>query len=151
MSRSDPVCLRPFAPGDLDDIAALWLASWQLTLPEIDFAARLPWFRKHLVELMDKGYAVTSAVEAGGRVVGFTAVEDSEGHLDQIAVHPDRWGGDVADRLISAAKQRIGRVILDVNQDNPRAVRFYEKHGFRRLRPGANPASGRPTWWYVWP
>jgi putative acetyltransferase len=144
------VTLRPFAPGDLDDIAALWLASWQITLPEIDFAARLPWFRRHLGELMDKGYAVTCAVKAG-RVVGFTAVKEGEGHLDQIAVHPDVWGGDVADRLITAAKQRAGTLILDVNQENPRAVRFYEKHGFRRLKAGANPASGRLTWCYAWP
>lgn len=144
------VTLRPFAAGDLDDIAALWLASWQRTLPEIDFAARLPWFRQHLAALMDQGYRVTCAVKAL-RVVGFTAVLESEGHLDQIAVHPDCWGGDVADRLIASAKARAGRVLLDVNQENPRAVRFYEKHGFRRLRADVNPASGRATWWYVWP
>jgi putative acetyltransferase len=149
-ARPMTVILRPLAPGDLDDIAALWLASWQLTMPEIDFAARLPWFRNHLAELMAKGYRVTCAVR-GDRVVGFTAVEESEGHLDQIAVHPDSWGGDVADRLIASAKARAGRIILDVNQENPRAIRFYEKHGFRRLKAGANPASGRLTWWYEWP
>jgi putative acetyltransferase len=104
-----------------------------------------------LAELQTKGYAITCAVEPGGRVVGFTAVQETEGHLDQIAVHPAHWGGDVADRLISSAKARAGRILLDVNQENPRAVRFYEKHGFRRLRADVNPASGRPTWWYVWP
>lgn len=151
MSETASVALRPFEAGDLEQIAALWVAGWQATMPDIDFAARLPWFCEHMASLMRDGYALTCAVDGSGQVVGFTAVSEQEGHLAQIAVHPDWWGSDVADRLIVAAKQRAGRLTLDVNQENPRAVRFYEKHGFRRLRADVNSASGRPTWWYGWP
>jgi putative acetyltransferase len=42
------------------------------------------------------------------------------------------------------------RLKLDVNQDNPRAVRFYEKHGFHRRAAGTNPTSGLKTWHYEW-
>jgi putative acetyltransferase len=39
---------------------------------------------------------------------------------------------------------------VDVNQDNPRAVRFYEREGFRRLHEGVNPNSGLRTWRLEW-
>ena len=151
MNNATPITLRPLAPGDLDQIEALWVAGWQATMPDIDFTQRLPWFREHMASLMRDDYAVTCAVDAEDRVVGFTAVSESQGHLAQIAVHPDQWGSDAADLLIVAAQRCAGQLTLDVNQENPRAVRFYEKHGFRQLRADVNSASGRPTWWYGWP
>jgi len=34
---------------------------------------------------------------------------------------------------------------LLVNKDNARAIRFYEKHGFRYAGEDKNPVSGRPV------
>lgn len=144
------VRLRPSVAADTSALTAIWLRSWQATMPQIDFAARLPWLDGHLRELAARGYE-TICAEVDAEVVGFTVISQREQFLDQIAIDPHAWGGPAAGALIDHAKARCGALALDVNQDNPRAVRFYEKHGFRRHSAGANPLSGRPIWRYVWP
>jgi putative acetyltransferase len=39
---------------------------------------------------------------------------------------------------------------LHVNQDNGRAIRFYEKHGFRKAGEDVNPRSGAPIYRMCW-
>jgi len=51
---------------------------------------------------------------------------------------------DEAKRLCPAALD------LEVNTDNPRALRFYEKNGFLRGESGTNPASGLKTLCLHW-
>ena len=43
-----------------------------------------------------------------------------------------------------------GGIRLDVNQDNPRAVKFYEKCGFTIRSEGVNPNSGLKTFALEW-
>ena len=72
-------------------------------------------------------------------MVGFVTVDPSTFDLDQIVVAPEAWGSGVAAALMAEAK-RISPDGLDlhVNNDNARAIRFYEKHGFVHLRRGAS-------------
>ena len=84
-------------------------------------------------------------------MAGFITLDPKSGHIDQIAVAPGHWGRGAAATLIADAKSRApGCLRLEVNQDNPRAVRFYEKQGFRRRAAGVNPNSGLKTWRYEW-
>jgi len=38
--------LRPYHTDDEDAAIALWQVTWQQAYPEIDFAARVPWWRE---------------------------------------------------------------------------------------------------------
>ena len=89
--------------------------------------------------------------EDGGGMIGFVTVDPRSGYLDQIVVAPERWGGDAAQTLVDEAK-RIAPKGLDllVNKDNARAIRFYEKHGFRLAGDDVNPVSGRPVYRMTW-
>jgi putative acetyltransferase len=88
--------------------------------------------------------------ELNGALAGFVTVDEA-GYLDQIVVAPEAWGSDVAVALIDAAK-RISPTRLDllVNQDNARAIRFYEKHGFAVAGIDTNPRSGAPLYRMSW-
>jgi putative acetyltransferase len=66
--------------------------------------------------------------------------------LDQIVVAPEAWGSGLAQTLLTQAKQISPRgLVLLVNKDNARAIRFYEKHGFSYAGEDINPVSGRPV------
>ena len=38
--------LRPYQPRDEDACIALWLRTWQAAYPQLDFNARLDWWRR---------------------------------------------------------------------------------------------------------
>lgn len=144
--------LAAFEPAHLSDLTDLWIAAWTPAMPAIDFKARRAWFVDHLKAMHARGVEVTCAVDAtNGSLVGFITLDHANGHIDQLAVAPEKWGGGAAAALLTHAKRHgPGKLSLEVNQDNPRAVGFYEKHGFRRRGAAVNPNSGLATWRYEW-
>lgn len=149
MSRLAPT-LRPYRPSDEDAAIDLWLKSWQATMPQIDFAARISWWRKRWREELVPTTQIVVAYD-DAKLVGFVTVDPDTRYLDQIVVAPDAWGGGIAVMLLDAARARSPTGLdLLVNKDNLRAIRFYEKHGFRYDGEDVNPTSGRPVNRMVW-
>lgn len=152
MTERKPVELRVFAWSHMPAMTALWVESWQEAMPDIDFEARRGWLCHRVGWLLDEGSVIEIAVSDGGsqnpgvHVLGFVSVDPGTGYVDQLVVHPNHWGEGVARALVEAAAARSPRRLsLDVNDDNSRAVRFYEKAGFSIVGRGMNPISGRPT------
>jgi putative acetyltransferase len=84
-------------------------------------------------------------------MVGFVTVDPRTLYLDQIVVAPELWGSDIAAQLIAEARRLSPAGLdLDVNTDNSRAIRFYEKQGFSISGAGANPISGKPVHRMSW-
>jgi putative acetyltransferase len=144
------VTLRPYAAADEDAAIALWLRAWQRAMPDIDFAARLAWWRERWRdELVPQAQIVIA--EADGVLQGFVTIDPNTGYLDQLVVAPERWGGGTAARLLAEAKRLAPRTIeLLVNKENVRAIGFYTKHGFVRTGDDVNPVSGRPVYRMRW-
>ena len=83
--------LRPYTSADEDAAIALWLRTWQLAYPRINFAARVDWWRERWrLELVP--VATITVAEAEGKMVGFVTVDPSTFDLDQIVVAPEAWG-----------------------------------------------------------
>jgi putative acetyltransferase len=141
--------LRPYRPDDEDALIALWLTTWQQAYPSIDFAARVPWWRERWRnELVPNAQVIVA--ELAGSPVGFVTI-DGHGYLDQLVVAPDRWGSAIAGGLVNEAKRRSpDSITLLVNDDNARAIRFYERNGFAHAGPDVNPTSGRPVLKMIW-
>jgi ribosomal protein S18 acetylase RimI-like enzyme len=82
---------------------------------------------------------VLVAVNDAGKIVGTIGcnlVSPEEGHIRGMAVLPEWHGSGVAEQLLMAAETELSarkcrRVTLDTTEPLKRAVRFYEKHGFR--------------------
>ena len=80
------------------------------------------------------------AVNEAGNIVGtigFSVIGGSEGHLRGMAVLPGWQGRGIADRLLQRAEAELGagkcsRITLDTTDPLQRAMRFYERHGYRR-------------------
>lgn len=141
-----PPSLRPFGWEQMPALAALWVESWQEAMPEIDFEARRGWLCRRIGTLVEAGAQVHTSVDARGRVLGFVTVEPASGYVDQLVVHPDHWGRGIARALLDAAAGLSPDALsLDVNEENHRAIRFYQAAGFKVVARGTNPTSGRPT------
>lgn len=142
--------LRRYDPRDEDAAIALWLRTWQTTYPQIDFAARLDWWRKRWRNELVPGAEIVVA-EIGGALAGFVTVDPRTLYLDQLVVAPELWGTGVAMALIEAARRiSPSGLDLDVNVDNARAIGFYEKCGFSIAAAGVNPVSGKPVHRMTW-
>ena len=142
--------LRRYDAGDEAAAIALWLRSWQAAYPQLDFVARLDWWRERWrTELVPSAEIVIA--ETDGEVIGFVTVDPRTLYLDQLVVAPPRWGSGVAAVLIAAAKRLSPTGLdLDVNTDNARAIRFYGKEGFVVSGKGVNPVSGKPLHRMTW-
>jgi putative acetyltransferase len=142
--------LRRYDARDEDASVALWLRTWQSTYPELDFAARLDWWRARWRDELVPVAAIVIA-EIDNVMIGFVTVDPRTLYLDQLVVAPKHWGSGAGTALVAEA-QRISPtgLELDVNTDNARAIGFYEKCGFVISGAGKNPISGRPVHRMSW-
>jgi ribosomal protein S18 acetylase RimI-like enzyme len=77
---------------------------------------------------------------AGNAIIGTiacAAIDAKEGHLRGMAVLPGWQGKGVAESLLQQAEDDLARagcsrVTLDTTEPLQRAMRFYERHGYRR-------------------
>ena len=141
--------LRPYRADDEDAAIALWLATWQQAYPDIDFVARVTWWRERWRGELVPNAAIVVAEQAGA-LTGFVTI-DATGYLDQLVVAPDHWGSDLATALVDEAKRLSpDGITLLVNNDNARAIRFYERNGFVHAGEDVNPTSRRPVLRMAW-
>jgi putative acetyltransferase len=128
------------------------MASWRDAMPDIDFAARRPWFLDHLRALEADGAITICAFDGLNRLLGFVTFDPAKAYLDQLAVAPEAKGTGAAKLLLNEARRHSPNgLVLDVNQDNARALAFYAREGFAKTAEGVNPRSGLKTWRLRWP
>ncbi len=149
--------VRSAAPVDVDALAELAALTFPLACPpHTTDEAKAAHIAEHLGPESFRGYLADPdrllfvAEDGDGRVVGYTMLVVGEPadadvaaaittrptiELSKVYTHPDVHGGGVAAALMAAsidAARELGvsAMWLGVNQENARANRFYEKHGF---------------------
>ena len=141
--------LRRYRAEDEAAAIALWLVTWQRAYPDIDFTARVDWWRQRWRHELVPNAAIMVAEQAGA-LLGFLTI-DASGYLDQLVVDPEHWGSDLGNALVAEAKRLSpDRITLLVNRDNSRAIRFYARNGFVHAGDDVNPTSGRPVLRMEW-
>ena len=136
--------LRPYQDADWPALLALWIESWTVTRPDIDFSARAPWLAELFKGSRADGAQIVVAEDQRG-LLGLVLFNPAKNWLEQIVVAPRGKGSGAAQALIGEAKSACpGGFGLDVNADNERALAFYRGEGFVRTGEGKNPLSGLP-------
>jgi GNAT superfamily N-acetyltransferase len=104
------------------------------------------WFVRSLLPASDTRVAES----AGGEVVGVLVIRD--GWVHQLYVAEQWTGRGAGAALLEAAQAGYEQLSLWTFVSNPRAQRFYERHGFVEVErtDGAGNEEGQPDIRYVW-
>jgi ribosomal protein S18 acetylase RimI-like enzyme len=142
--------VRPVAAADIESVARLHVGAWQAAyrglLPDAFLDAlsveRREAMWRRTVEAND---APSLVAEKDGAIVGFLLGgpardedirEDTTGEIYALYVAPERWNTGAGAQLMHHGlsvlrEQGCQEVILWVLRGNERAIRFYERMGFR--------------------
>ena len=113
--------------SDIEDI---------LVVEKLSFS--IPWSRESFEkEIVDNNLAIYLVAKVNEKAVGYIGMWKvlNEGHITNVAVHPEFRHQGIGDQLVSellslCEKENIDLVTLEVRKSNKTAIGLYEKHGF---------------------
>ena len=137
----DGVSITRATKGDFPEIAEVWEASVRAThhfLSEADIA-----FLRPLI-LSDYLAAVELRCARGGdgRILGFVGVAGE--NVEMLFLAPESRRRGLGRALMRAAVDELGARRVDVNEQNPAALGFYEHLGFKVVGRSPVDGQGRP-------
>jgi putative acetyltransferase len=133
--------IRPAGPTDRDTLLDIWLRSVRAThtfLTEDDIQSLLPLVRDAALPELELWVLCSE----GGTPAGFLGLSGSKVEALFIAPESSRRGG--GRMLLDHARQLKGALTVDVNEQNPEALRFYAACGFAVIGRSAMDTAGRP-------
>jgi putative acetyltransferase len=131
------------SPSERDTLVAIWLRSVRAThsfLTDDDIQSLLPFVRAELGPASELELWVLR--DAAGMVVGFLGLSGAD--VAALFLDPDhlrRGGGRL---LLAHARRFKGPLTVDVNEQNPEAVHFYQACGFEVVDRSQVDDAGRP-------
>lgn len=139
--NDDPVLLRASTPDDHPDLLRIWRRAVEAThdfLTRADVDEIEAEVRKHALP----GLTITVAQWPEGTPVGWVGVDGTR--VEALFVDPAAHRQGVGTALLTSVTGPMPEVALDVNEQNPSARRFYERHGFVQIGRSEHDAQGRP-------
>jgi putative acetyltransferase len=132
--------IREALPADQDTVLDIWLRSVRAThtfLTEDDIQALMPQIPAALA-----GLELWVVCPEEGQPVGFMGLSGSK--VEALFIAPEWCRRGIGRRLLEHARGLKGPLAVDVNEQNPEAVRFYEACGFAVFGRSAVDEAGRP-------
>ncbi len=98
-----------------------------------------PWSAKMIEDDYNNGLTYYVICELDGEIIGYGGMWHviNEGHITNIAIIPGRqgrgFGGRLMEEMIKLAEDKeMIELTLEVRESNERAIRLYEKYGFKK-------------------
>lgn len=141
MDRSAGPTLRPATDADVEALFGVWSAAVDAThlfLTAEDRALFAGMVRDNYLPAAELVVA-----EVDGEPVAFMGLDGR--NVDSLFVRPDRHGQGIGTAMLDHARAVAGEPLtVSVNEQNPQAVRFYERYGFRTVGRSELDEAGRP-------
>ena len=132
--------IRAAEESDKERLLAIWLASVRSThtfLSEQDVQTLYPLVRDQALPALELWVLIEDQA-----IIGFAGL--SGDMLEALFLHPDHFGKGGGRMLVDHARRLKGPLRVDVNEQNPGAVRFYEALGFEVFDRSETDSAGRP-------
>ncbi len=128
----------PVSEPDYARLVAIWETSVRAThdfLTEVDIQVMKPLILDQYLDAIE----LAAVRDESGTLVGFLGTSGRK--IEMLFVAPERRGEGVGRMLVEHAVDRLGCDEVDVNEQNPQAVGFYRRMGFRVA--GRSPRDGQ--------
>jgi putative acetyltransferase len=133
--------IRKSEKSDYQTLINIWEASVRAThdfLAEEDIVRLKPLILEHYFDAVD----LVCALDAGGQILGFCGVHD--GNIEMLFIDPKARGQGTGRLLTRHAITEQGARRVDVNEQNPQAIGFYEHLGFEVIGRSELDGQGKP-------
>jgi putative acetyltransferase len=133
------VNIRSALSPDFPTLVEIWLRSVRAThgfLSEQDIAALEPLVREQVLPKLEVWVLETEAP------IGFMALNGNS--LEALFIDPAYIGAGGGRLLLEHARRLKGALSVDVNEQNPAALRFYLANGFEVIGRSETDSGGRP-------
>lgn len=152
MEQASQFVIREASVEDTEAVRRVQAESWLDTYPNDEHGVSYEWVKEYTDTWLtpeqlerSRGYIQRAiddlngfyrVAERSGEIVGFVHAatnEDDTKELEAIYLHPSVIGSGIGHQLAEKAIDWAGgkRMGLEVAVYNDRAIRFYEKHGFK--------------------
>ncbi|WP_297826126.1 GNAT family N-acetyltransferase [uncultured Desulfovibrio sp.] len=133
--------VRRAAAGDFPALAGLWRRSVEAT-HDFLLPGDVERIGAEVEDVYLPGVGEVWLAEAHRRPAGFLGCDGP--HVQMLFVAPEFFGRGVGGALLRHARSRHGALHLEVNEQNARALRFYQRRGFEITGRSPLDNDGRP-------
>ena len=132
----------PATKDDYLTLQAIWsrsvLATHDFLMPE-DYAE----IQQNLIPHYFPAVSLYKAVESDSQqILGFIGVFDNA--IEMLFIDADTRGKGVGTALLHFATKNLGADQVDVNEQNPQAIGFYQHYGFTQIHRSETDSAGKP-------
>ena len=127
--------------SEYPEVVEVWEASVRAThhfLNEEDIA----YFKPLILLVYLKAVDLRCVKNEHRHIIGFLGV--AEDKIEMLFIHPDAIGKGIGKMLVDYAVNEMNATKVDVNEQNPQAVGFYEHVGFKTMSRSALDSLGKP-------
>jgi len=127
--------------GDYQTLVQVWESSVRAThdfLPDAYIEELKPLILKHYFDAVELRCFKTK----GGHIVGFIGVAGA--NIEMLFVEASFIGRGIGRQLLGFAINHFKANQVDVNEQNPEAISFYERMGFERIGRSERDGQGKP-------
>lgn len=131
----------PLTPTDYPEVVDVWEASVRAThhfLTEED----IQFFKPLILNDYLKAVELAGVRDEQGKILGFLGVADRK--IEMLFIHPATRGKGIGKTLLNHAITQLQATKVDVNEENPQAVGFYQHLGFRTVSRSELDPAGKP-------
>ncbi len=132
--------LNKAGEGDYDELIEVWEASVRAThdfLTEKDIQELKPLVHNEYFSVVE-----LFCTRKNDIIVGFVGLSPDK--IEMLFVRPEVRGQGIGKKLVEFAVDEKKITKVDVNEQNPQAVGFYEHLGFRVIKRNPTDSQGRP-------
>ena len=133
--------IQAVTQDNYQELIEVWEASVRAThdfLPEENIAKLKPLILQHYFDAVE----LRCIKNGDDKILGFIGVSDS--NIEMLFVDPAYLGQSIGRQLTEFAINQLQAQMVDVNEQNPKAVGFYEHMGFKVVSRSPLDDMGKP-------